>query len=174
MGQACLLRDVGERAVAVVVEEIAGGAAVAHLGIEAAAVDQEDVEPAVVVVVEERRAAAHLLEQELLVAGTAGDVARAQQAGGGGDVRERHGGVVGVAAGSRPGAEAALPTRADELAPRLAARIAPAHFGSLGGAGAPRRFLSSSAASCSSRLNISRALRLSSVKPSRRKTPAMT
>ena len=100
MRQARLPGDVGERAVAVVVEQITGRAAVAHFGVEAAAVDEEDVEPAVVVVVEERRAAAHLLEQELFVAGTAGDVTRAQQAGGGGHVRERYGGVVGVAAGS--------------------------------------------------------------------------
>ena len=74
MGQARLLRDVGERAVAIVVEQVAGRLAIADLGIEAAAVDQEDVEPAVVVVVEERDAAAHLLEQELLVGRASRDV----------------------------------------------------------------------------------------------------
>ena len=70
MGQACLLRDVGKRAVAVVVKEIARRLTVADFRVEAAAVDEEDVEPAVVVVVEERDAAAHFLEQELLVGRT--------------------------------------------------------------------------------------------------------
>ena len=74
MGQPRLLRDVGERAVAVVVEQVAGRLAVPHFRVEAAAVHQKDVEPAVVVVVEERRAAAHFLEQELLVVRAAGHI----------------------------------------------------------------------------------------------------
>ena len=97
------------------------------------------------VVVEERRAATHLLEQELFVARTAGDVARAQEAGGGGHVRERHGGVAGVAARGGLQNSGGAPDPLDELAPRLAAWIAAAHFGFPGGVEALRRFLSSSA-----------------------------
>ena len=88
VGQPRLLRDIGECAVAVVVKQVTGRLAVPHFRVEAAAVHQKDVEPAVVVVVEERRAAAHFLEQELLVGRAAGHVPGLQQAGRGGDVRE--------------------------------------------------------------------------------------
>ncbi len=89
-GQAGLGRPVAERAVAVVVEQIAGRPARACLLVEAASVHQEDVQPAIVVVIEQRHAAAHLLEQELLVVGTARDVQRMRKAGGRRDVREHH------------------------------------------------------------------------------------
>src|SRR5262245_60633134 len=67
MSQARLLRHVGKGPVAVVPKQIACRLEIADLGIEAAAVDEEDIEPAVVVVIEERDATAHFLEQELLV-----------------------------------------------------------------------------------------------------------
>ena len=57
-----------------ITEEIAGGIAVPDLRVEAAPVDQEDVEPAVVVIVEEGHAATLLLQEELLVVRAAGDV----------------------------------------------------------------------------------------------------
>ena len=79
-------RNVGERAVAVVVEQVTGGMRIAHLRVEAGPVDQEDIQPAVVVVVEERRAAAHFLEDELLVVRTARDVEGPRQTGGRRDV----------------------------------------------------------------------------------------
>ena len=88
MGQARLSRDVGEGAVAVVVKEIARRLAVADFGIEAAAVDEEDVEPAVFVVVEEGYAAAHFLEQELLVGRTPRNVQGLGQTSRCGHVRE--------------------------------------------------------------------------------------
>src|SRR5918999_279546 len=88
MAQARLSGDVGERAVAVVMKKIARRLAVPNFGIEAAAVDEEDVEPAVVVVVEERDSAAHFLEQELLVGRTPRHVQGLGQTGRCGHVRE--------------------------------------------------------------------------------------
>ena len=177
MREARLLGDVGERAVAVVVEEVAPGPAVADSGVEARAVHEEDVEPAVVVVVEERGAASHLLQDELLVVRAAGDVRGVQEAGGGGDVREddrtRDLGEERPRPAppwqeSRPHGPSHRPQEAATGGP---AGVAPPHAPPLGAAAflrCSRRIFSSSFASRSRRLKESRAFRLSSALPSRR------
>ena len=100
VGQAGFARDIGKRAVAIVVEEIAGGLAAGGGGIEGGTVDQEDIEPAVVIVVDEGDAAAHLFDQILLVLRRAGNVAGVAEARGGGDIGELRG---GCSAGDQPG-----------------------------------------------------------------------
>src|SRR5688572_23279219 len=90
MGQACLLRHVSKRPVPIVVKEVAARPRVAQFWIQAGAVDEEDVEPAVVVVIEKRGAAPHLLQQELLVLGTAGNVAGAEEPRSSRDISEPH------------------------------------------------------------------------------------
>ena len=90
MRQSGTCRDIGERAVAVVVKEIARRFTVLYLRIEAAAIHEEDIEPAVAVVVEERRTASHLLEQIPLVLSIAGDVDGLEEPGRRRDVREQH------------------------------------------------------------------------------------
>ena len=89
MRQPGLARHVGEGAVAVVVEQVTGRLRRLHRRIEAGAVHQEDVQPAVVVVVEQRDTAAHLLEQELLVDGAAGTFTACDRPAGSGDVGEQ-------------------------------------------------------------------------------------
>ncbi len=65
-GHPCLLGYVGESPVAVVLEEVAGRFLARREAIQAPAIHQEDIEPAVVVVVEERRPAAGGFEQVLV------------------------------------------------------------------------------------------------------------
>jgi len=79
-GQACLLRDVGESAVAIVVKQVAGGVAIPLRRNKACSIHQKDIEPAIVVVIEQGEAASHLFQKKLLVRGAAGNVFGAQQA----------------------------------------------------------------------------------------------
>ena len=175
-----LLRDVGERAVAVVVKQVTGRLAVPHFRIEAASVHQKDVEPAVVVVVEEGGAAAHFLEQELLVQRAAGHVLACSRPAaavtsvnttGPGDCADisRE-----TAKRRRQEGRRRAPEDAQELTAWMAAAVPAIHARAPGDEAFPRmpaplrRFFSSSLLSCSRRLNISSAFRLSSVLPRRR------
>ncbi len=89
--QACFLCDVGERAVTIVVKQVAGGMAIRLSRRKACSIHQKNVEPAIVVVIEQGNTAAHFLQQELLVRHAAGNVLGAQQAGGSGYVGENNG-----------------------------------------------------------------------------------
>ena len=143
MREARLRGDVGERAVAIVVEQIARRTRVARLRIEAAAVHEEDVEPAVVVVVEERGTAAHFLEDELLVGRTAGDVDGARESRRGGDVGE-HDGLLRVQR-EVPGPRDRGGARASKCLQERAPRSAPGMDGPLSHVRFPLRDASSPA-----------------------------
>src|SRR5262249_47535876 len=134
---------VGEGAVAIVVEEVARGLAAGTRGIEARAVHQEDVHPAVVIVIDERDARAHLFEQVLLVICRTRHIARVGEASSGGNVGE----FGGEGGGGQQRKERAPP-----------------HFSFRNS----RRFCSSSLDSRSSLVNSSIAFRPSSALPSLR------